>query len=114
MLTFKIATAKIEGEERNKPHHRREKTMAKTTKVMEVTIKNTTYLVIKDNTARFNPYKVYRKWYGTSRCGYGCTWHRAKVTEYADIESVFHLMTDVCRTPDGFIAFTKDGVAILH
>ena len=87
--------------------------MAKTTKVMEVTIKNTTYVVIKDNTARYNPYKVYRKWYGTNRFG-GCSYHRTKVTEYANLESVFHFMEDACKTPDGFIAFTKDGVAILH
>lgn len=87
--------------------------MAKTMKVMEVTIKETTYVVIKDNTARHNPYKVYRKWYGETRSGYGCSYHRTKVVEYANLESVFYFMEYCCKTPSGLITFTN-GVAEMH
>lgn len=83
------------------------KRMAKTSKVMEVTIKETRYLVIKDNTAVRNPYKVFRKWYDTG-------WHRSKVTEYEDLESVLRTLTTACQTRDGWIAFSKDGVLLTH
>lgn len=87
--------------------------MSKTKKVMEVTIKDTTYVVIKDNTARYNPYKVYRKWYGETRSGYGMSSHRTKVTEYADLGSVFYFMVDACKAPSGLLIVT-DGVWEMH
>lgn len=88
--------------------------MAKTEKVMEILIKETRYLVIKDSTARFNPYKIYIKYWGLCRSGYGCDWHRKKVTEFEDLESVLRTLTDACRTRDGWIGFTKDGVLLTH
>lgn len=77
--------------------------MAKTQKIMEITIVRTRYLVIKDNESKYNPYKVYRKsWYDGS-------WHRKKVTEYADIESVLWFLQKACHMPDGILEFDRDG-----
>ena len=70
--------------------------MAKTQKIMEITIVRTRYLVIKDNESKYNPYKVYRKWWDQGD-------HRQKVTEFADIESVLRLLTYACSQPDGHI-----------
>lgn len=81
--------------------------MKKTEKVMELTIKETTYVVTKDNTAKRNPYKIHILWWD-----YG--WHRKKVTEYENLESVLLTLTSACRTRDGWISFDKDGVTLTH
>ena len=76
--------------------------MAKTQKIMEITISRTRYLVIKDITSKYNPYKVYRKWWDHGD-------HRQKVTEYADIESVLWFLQKACHMPDGLLAFDREG-----
>ena len=62
--------------------------MAKTQTVMTVSpdYDGYYYVVIRDSTAKANPYKVYRRWYD-------CGWHRKKMVEYANFESVlFYLL----------------------
>lgn len=67
--------------------------MAKTSKVLEVMIHDTRYLVIKDNRTPSNPYKVSIKWWDGG-------WHRKQVTSYADLESVFHFLLRACQTEE--------------
>lgn len=80
--------------------------MKNTMKIMEVMIKDYRYLVVKDNRSKSNPYKVYRKWWDGG-------WHRKKITEYADLESVFYTMQSACRTVDGWIDFDR-GIMLMH
>jgi len=59
--------------------------MAKTRKVMEMDFNNTIYVCVHNSTSR-NPYKLYEKWFDRG-------WHRRKITEYADFDSVlFYLL----------------------
>ena len=51
--------------------------------VLKLDHNGTHIIVIKDNTAQINPYRIYRKWYE-----YG--WHRELVTKYADFDSVLY------------------------
>ena len=88
--------------------------MAERAKVMEVMIKETRYMVIKDNTGKSSPYEIYIKYWGLCRSGHGYSWHQTKVTEYEDLESVLRTLTEACRTRDGWIGFTKDGVMLTH
>lgn len=60
--------------------------MAKTRKVMDIEFHKKYYVCIEDSSAAFNPYKLYEKWYDRG-------WHRKKITEYTDMDSVlFHLL----------------------
>lgn len=58
-----------------------------TKKIMEMSDKHT-YVVIKDDSAKFNPYKVYNKWYDGG-------WHRKKLTEYGDLQSVLWYLLQI-------------------
>lgn len=58
----------------------------KTRKVMELQYNGAGYICILDMTTQRNPYKLYRKWYDMG-------WHRKKIVEYGDMDSVlFHLL----------------------
>lgn len=58
-----------------------------TKKIMEMSDKHT-YVVIKDDSAKYNPYKVYDKWYNVG-------WHRKKLTEFADMQSVLWYLLQI-------------------
>lgn len=81
--------------------------MKQTEKIMEVMIDQTRWLVIKDNRETSNPYKVYHKWWDGG-------WHRKKVTEYADLRSVFYTLMRASDTIDGWLDFDKYGREIRH
>ena len=58
----------------------------KTRKVMELQLDGNWYICVLDMTAQRNPYKLYRKWWDGG-------WHRHKIVEYGDMDSVlFHLL----------------------
>lgn len=58
----------------------------KTRKVMELQYNGAWYICILDMTTQHNPYKLYRKWWDGG-------WHRRKIVEYGDMDSVlFHLL----------------------
>ena len=62
--------------------------MAKTYQVMNISDHGKHFACIYDSSARCNPYKLYRKWYDQG-------WHRKKVVEYDDFESVlWHLLQE--------------------
>lgn len=81
--------------------------MSKTSKVMEVLIGQTRWMVIKDNSQTANPYKVYHKWWDGG-------WHRKKITEYADLTSVFYTLMRASDTVDGWVEYDKFGRQITH
>lgn len=65
----------------------------KTRKIMEMNDMNNHYICILDTTAKRNPYKIYRKWYDDG-------WHRKKVNEYGDFQSVlWYILQTVYRVP---------------
>lgn len=58
----------------------------KTRKVMELQFNGDWYICVLDMTGQRNPYNLYRKWYDMG-------WHRKKIVEYGDMDSVlFHLL----------------------
>ena len=60
--------------------------MAKTYQVMNVSDNGHHYVCIYNSTTNRNPYKLYRKWYDRG-------WHRKKVVEYQDFQSIlWHLL----------------------
>ena len=60
--------------------------MSKTYQVMNVDCKGIKLICIYDTTAKWNPYKLYQKSYDNG-------WHRKKITEYTDFQSVlYHLV----------------------
>lgn len=60
--------------------------MAKTYQIMNVSDHGHNYVCIYDSTANYNPYKLYRKWYDKG-------WHRKKVAEYCEFQSIlWHLL----------------------
>lgn len=62
--------------------------MAKTRQIMTLApdYDGNHYVVIHDSSAKTNQYKLYRKWYNRG-------WHRKKVAEYGDFDSImFHLI----------------------
>lgn len=64
----------------------------KTHKVMDLMFYGKHYICIKDSTTTRNPYKLYEKYYDNG-------WHRKKITEYSDIDSVlFHLLQTEYKT----------------
>ena len=61
----------------------------KTMQVMNISDRGDHFVCIKHLEDRHNPYKLYRKWWDGG-------WHRAKVVEYGDFESVlWHLLQTV-------------------
>lgn len=65
----------------------------KTRKIMEMNDRNNHYICILDTTAKHNPYKIYRKWYDDG-------WHRKKVNEYGDFQSVlWYILQTVYGVP---------------
>lgn len=59
--------------------------MAKTRQIMTLDFHGETYICVKHDSGN-NPYKLYKKWFDQG-------WHRKKVVEYADVDSVlFHLL----------------------
>lgn len=65
--------------------------MAKTTKIMDINMMNGSgkFICIYDSAAKFNPFKLYLKWYSP-----GTGWHRKKLADYADTQSVLcHIAT---------------------
>lgn len=79
----------------------------KTEKILEVVIKDTRWLVIKENKYPANPYRMYEKWWDGG-------WHRKRVTEYADLKSVFRLLEFATTTVDGWLRFDDDGCLIVN
>lgn len=62
--------------------------MSKTRQVMTLDFHGVYYVCIVDNTTNCNPYKLYKKWYDQG-------WHRKKIVEYQDLDSViFHIMQE--------------------
>lgn len=60
--------------------------MAKTKQIMTMDYNGKHYVCIQHSTDTTNPYKLYEKWYDKG-------WHRKKVEEYGDFDSIlFHLM----------------------
>lgn len=60
--------------------------MSKTYKVMDIDYKGIKIVCIYDSTAKYNPFKLYERWYGNG-------WHRKKIVEYTDFQSVlYHLI----------------------
>lgn len=60
----------------------------KTRKIMEMEFNGSTYVCIHDMETKRNPYKLYKKWYDRG-------WHRTKITEYTDFDSIlFHLLQE--------------------
>ena len=60
--------------------------MAKTYQVMNICERGHHWVCIYDTAAKHNPYKLYQKWYDMG-------WHKRKVVEYADFQSVlWHLL----------------------
>ena len=58
----------------------------KTRKVMELQYNGAWYICILDTTTQRKTYKLYRKWWDGG-------WHRKKIVEYGDMDSVlFHLL----------------------
>lgn len=53
----------------------------KTQKVMDILLHGKFYVCILDMEAKRNPYKLYEKWYDMG-------WHRKKLAEYGDMDSV--------------------------
>lgn len=65
----------------------------KTRKIMEMNNRNKHYICIMDYTAKYNPYKLYTKWYDDG-------WHKHKIAEYADFQSVlWHILQHVYHVP---------------
>ena len=63
--------------------------MAKTTKIMDIRFGGMWFVCILDTTAKFNPYKVYQKWYEPEK-----GWHRKKLNEYADPRSALFFIAN--------------------
>lgn len=65
--------------------------MAKTTKIMDINMMNGSgkFICIYDSAAKFNPYKVYQKWYEPAK-----GWHRKKLNEYADPRSALFFIAN--------------------
>lgn len=60
--------------------------MPKTYQVMNICEGGHHWVCIYDTAAKRNPYKLYQKWYDMG-------WHKRKVVEYADFQSVlWHLL----------------------
>ena len=65
----------------------------KTRKVVEMNDFGFRIVVIMDTTAKRNPYKIYQKWYDHG-------WHRKKLNEYADFQSVlWYILQTVYGVP---------------
>ena len=63
--------------------------MAKSWKTMDITISRMRFVCIYDTTKRYNPYRLYKHFYEDG-------WHRKKIAEYADAESVlWHILQTV-------------------
>jgi hypothetical protein len=53
---------------------------------MEMQFNGKWYVCIEDSTAKYNQYKLYHRWYDMG-------WHRKKIAEYANFDSVlFYLL----------------------
>lgn len=60
--------------------------MSKSWQVMTTCEKGRHFVCIYDSSAKRNPYKLYEKWYDLG-------WHRKKVVEYEDFQSIlWHLL----------------------
>lgn len=63
--------------------------MAKTWQTMDILVSGMRFICIFDTTKPHNPYRLYRKYYDKG-------WHRKKIAEYADAESVlWHILQTV-------------------
>ena len=61
-----------------------------TRKVMDIILEDGTNIVcIKDDKQKYNPFRVYLKFYANGG------WHRRKLTNYGDINSVVYFLTDI-------------------
>ena len=62
----------------------------KTIKVMDTILDDGTYIVcIRDNTLKFNPFRVFVKWWDQG------SWHRKQLVTYADMKSVVYFLKDI-------------------
>ena len=57
--------------------------------------RNGEYKVIRDDKAKYNPYKIYHITYELGSAGYGLTKHKRKVEEYADLASCMWYFKDL-------------------
>lgn len=64
--------------------------MPKTYQVMNISERGHHWVCIYDTAAENNPYKLYQKWYDMG-------WHRTKVIEYADFQSVLWYLLQADR-----------------
>lgn len=62
-------------------------------KVMEINEGRYIIECIKDDSVKFNPYRVYQKWYNAG-------WHRKQIEKYANFESVIYFLVDFMHTHD--------------
>lgn len=63
----------------------------KTHKVMDLLMDGNNYICIRDFTAKYNPFKLYKVWYEPGE--YGMRKRKQKIAEYAEMDSIlFHIM----------------------
>ena len=64
--------------------------MKKTSKVLEVMIHDTRYLVIKDSRTPYDPYKLKTKWWDGG-------WHVKQFNSYSNLESVLLYLAHIAQ-----------------